>query len=207
MSARGSTTLIVTRCLAFLLLALCIAGCSPTAEPQGIWGKLWGLEVGPDYKRPQVRPVEQYRSQVGPSEANSLADLPWWQVFNDRALQNLIVTALEHNYDLQLAANRVEQARALVGVAASQLYPQIGYQAFAGREKTFIPLEQAGGNLTYNAFGGLLNLAWELDVWGPDSPIHRGRPRESVRPGVCAPRRDADAGERRCIWLLQPARA
>jgi len=166
MSARGSTTLIVTRCLALLLLALCMAGCSPTAEPQGVWGKLWGLEVGPDYKRPEVRPVEQYRSEVGPAEANSLADLPWWQVFNDRALQNLIVTALEHNYDLQLAADRVVQSRALVGVAASQLYPQIGYQGFAGREKTFVPLENTGGNLTFNAFGGLLNLAWELDVWG-----------------------------------------
>ena len=110
--------------------------------------------------------MEDFRSQIGPSEAQSLADLPWWQVFNDKALQSLIVTALEHNYDLELAADRVEQARALVGVAASQLYPQIGYQGFAGREKTFVPLEQAGGNLTFNAFGGLLNLVWELDVWG-----------------------------------------
>jgi outer membrane protein, multidrug efflux system len=166
MSASDSRTFIVTKPLAVLLLALCMAGCSPTAEPQGIWGKLWGIEVGPDYKRPEVHPAEQFRSQIGPSEANSLADLRWWQVFNDRALQSLIVTALEHNYNLQLAANRVEQARALVGVAASQLYPQIGYQGFAGREKTFVPLENAGGNLTFNTFGGLLNLAWELDVWG-----------------------------------------
>jgi multidrug efflux system outer membrane protein len=150
----------------FLLVAFCIAGCSPTAEPKGIWGKLWGIEVGPDYKRPEVKPVEDFRSQIGRSEATSLADLGWWQVFNDKALQGLIVTALEHNYDLELAADRVEQSRALVGVAASQLYPQIGYQGFAGREKAFTPLEQAGGNITFNAFGGLLNLVWELDVWG-----------------------------------------
>ena len=166
MSASGSTTLILIKRLAVLLLTLCMAGCSPVAEPRGIWGKLWRVEVGPDYQRPEVLPVEQYRSQIGASEANSLADLPWWRVFNDRALQSLIVTALEHNYDLALAADRVVQSRALVGVAASQLYPQIGYQGFAGREKTFVPLEQAGGNLTFNAFGGLLNLAWELDVWG-----------------------------------------
>jgi multidrug efflux system outer membrane protein len=155
-----------TRLSVFLLLVFCIAGCSPTAEPKGIWGKLWRIEVGPDYKRPEVKPVEDFRSQIGPSEATSLADLGWWQVFDDKALQGLIVTALEHNYDLELAADRVEQSRALVGVAASQLYPQIGYQGFAGREKTFVPLEQAGGNLTFNAFGGLLNLVWELDVWG-----------------------------------------
>jgi multidrug efflux system outer membrane protein len=54
----------------------------------------------------------------------------------------------------------------LIGVAASELYPQIGYQGFVGREKTFVPLEEAGGNLTFNAFAGLLNVAWEIDVWG-----------------------------------------
>ena len=166
MKTIASANLVAIRLLAVLLIALCVAGCSPTVEPKGIWGKLWGLEVGPDYKRPEVKPVEDFRSQIGPSEATSLADLGWWQVFNDKALQGLIVIALEHNSDLELAADRVEQSRALVGVAASQLYPQIGYQGFAGREKTFVPLEQAGGNLTFNAFGGLLNLVWELDVWG-----------------------------------------
>jgi multidrug efflux system outer membrane protein len=73
---------------------------------------------------------------------------------------------LTHNYDLQLAATRIEQARALVGVAASPLYPQIGYQALAAREKSFVPLEQFGGNISYNAFAGLFNVAWELDIWG-----------------------------------------
>src|SRR5208282_5681929 len=119
---------IIRKLLVFPLIALCIMGCSPTAEPTGIWGKLWHLEVGPDYKRPDVQPVEEFRSQVGPSEAASIADLGWWEVFNDKTLQGLILTALEHNYDLELAADRVEQSRALVGVAASQLYPQIGYQ-------------------------------------------------------------------------------
>ena len=164
MSTHGSTGLM--RLLAVVVLAFFMAGCSPTAEPKGAWGKLWGLEVGPDYRRPAMQPVEEFRSQIGPSEASSLADLAWWQVFHDRSLQGLIVTALEHNHDLELAADRVEQARAMVGVAASQLYPQIGYQGFAGREKTFTPLEQSGGNITFNAFGGLLNLVWELDVWG-----------------------------------------
>src|SRR6201997_1003100 len=147
----ASKLFLAIRLSAFWLVMFCIAGCSPTAEPKGIWGKLWGI-------------------QIGPSEATSLADLSWWQVFNDKALQGLIVTALEHNYDLELAADRVEQSRALVGVAASQLYPQIGYQGFAGREKVFTPLQQdvehGRGNITFNAFGGLLNLAWELDVWG-----------------------------------------
>ncbi len=152
--------------LAAMLASPLLLGCSFTSEPKGFWGKLWKLEVGPDYQRPAMAPVEEYRSEVGPSEAQSLADLPWWQVFNDKALQQLIVQALSHNYDLRLAATRVEQARALVGITASQFYPQAGYQASAGREKTFVPLEQSNGNVTFDAFSALLNVAWEIDVWG-----------------------------------------
>jgi len=145
---------------------LLLTGCSPTAEPKGFWGKLWKIEVGPDYKRPDAAPADEYRSQIGPAENVSLADLPWWSVFKDQNLQQLIAVALAHNYDLQLAVARVDQARALVWVAASPFYPQVGYQAFAGREKAFTPLENSGGNITFNAFGGLLNAAWEIDVWG-----------------------------------------
>jgi len=152
--------------MAALLGTVMIVGCSLNGEPVGFWAKLWKLEVGPDYKRPELESVKEFRSQLAPTEANSLADLPWWAVFNDKDLQNLISEALTHNYDLQLAAARIEQARALVGVAASEFYPQIGYEAFAGREKTFVPTEQAGQNITFNTFGGLLNATWELDVWG-----------------------------------------
>lgn len=152
--------------LVAVLLALGMMGCSPTTAPDGIWGKLWGLEVGPNYRPPAVTPAQRFRSELGPSQAASLADLPWWEVFKDKALESLIATALAHNYDLELAAARVREARALVGVAASPLYPWVGYQGFSGREKAFVPLEEAGGNLTYNAFGGLFSLVWEVDVWG-----------------------------------------
>src|SRR6516165_1966840 len=163
MSAERTTRIL--RLLASLLAAAGIMGCSPTTEPQGFWGKVWRLEVGPDYKRPDLASVNEFRSQLGPVEAASLADLPWWMVFNDKALQALILEALEHNYDLQLAVARVEQARALVWVAASPLYPQVGYQALAGREKTFVPLKE-NGNITFDTFAGLLQASWEIDVWG-----------------------------------------
>jgi multidrug efflux system outer membrane protein len=155
----------LTRALAAVLASTLILGCSFTSEPTGIWAKLWKIEVGPDYQRPAVQSVEQFRSEVSPSEAESLADSAWWQVFNDKALQQLITQALANNNDLQLAVARVDQAHALVGVAASQFYPQVGYQGFAGREKTFVPTTTIG-NLTFNSFSALLNVAWELDVWG-----------------------------------------
>lgn len=125
-----------------------------------------GCMVGPVYKRPDAAPVDQFRYQVGPSEATSIADLPWWSIFNDKALQSLITEGLTHNYDLQVAISRIEQARAQVGVAQADLYPQIGYQGIAGRSKEFVPLENSRGNVTFNSFGGLINAAWELDVWG-----------------------------------------
>ena len=67
---------------------------------------LAGCMVGPSYKRPDIAPVKEFRSQVGPSEASSLADQPWWQVFNDKALQALISEGLTNSYDLQVVVAR-----------------------------------------------------------------------------------------------------
>jgi multidrug efflux system outer membrane protein len=127
---------------------------------------LAGCVVGPHYKRPEVNPARDFRSQVGPAEAQSIADLPWWQVFNDRALHRLITQALNGNYDLQAAISRVDQAREKVGIAQADLYPQIGYEGIAARQKTFVPFEVLNRNITYNAFGVAATAAWELDIWG-----------------------------------------
>ncbi len=135
---------------ALLAVALIIGGCA----------------VGPEYRRPDVTPPKEFRSQVAPAEAGSLADLPWWQVFNDKGLQDLITQALTGNYDLKVAVARIEQARAQVDVVHADFWPQVGYQANAGREKSFIPLPQVQGNVTYSFFQAAVSAAWELDVWG-----------------------------------------
>src|SRR5439155_15566719 len=110
------------------------AGCAPTAEPRGLLGRLWRLEVGPHYRRPAVDAPEDFRGRIGPADAASFADLPWWEVFGDPVLQRLVSEALAGNYDLQSAVANVEQARAQVGVAASEFYPQVGYQGAAERQ-------------------------------------------------------------------------
>ena len=165
MDTRSSKKSIVLR-LTIILFSFLLTSCSPIAEPTGFWRKLWRIEVGPDYKRPDPAPVEMFRSEIGPAENASLADLPWWGVFRDPRLQQLIAEALAHNYDLRLAVARVEQARSEVWIAASPFYPQAGYQMFAGRERIFLPNERSSGNLTFNAFGWLFNATWELDLWG-----------------------------------------
>lgn len=119
--------------------------------------------VGPNYRRPVIDAPEVTRGQVEPAEAASLADLPWWQVFDDPVLQGLVTDAIHNNYDLATAAYRVEQARQLVGVARADLFPQIGYQGEAARGRALGPF---GSNTTFNSFLGTFNLAWEIDIWG-----------------------------------------
>ena len=81
--------------------------------------------VGPNYSRPQLPTPPQYRFVQGPDQAQTLADSPWFQVFDDPTLQALIREAIANNLDLQVAAARVEEARARAGIARSFFYPQI----------------------------------------------------------------------------------
>src|ERR1700747_1670401 len=92
-------------------------------------GLVGGCKVGPNYHRPAVQPPTAYRDlsenpQVQAQTA-SYADLPWWQVFQDPQLQELIRTALKQNYDLQLATERINAGRAQVAITRSYLFPQV----------------------------------------------------------------------------------
>ena len=122
-----------------------------------------GCALGPNYKRPAVTAPEVTRGQTAPADPASLADLPWWEVFQDPALQALIKEGVDKNYDLQAAAARVEQARNLVTVARADMFPQVGYQGQASRQRSDIGI---GSNPTFNTFLGSFNLAWEIDLWG-----------------------------------------
>lgn len=123
--------------------------------------------IGPNYQRPPLTPPETYRSHIAAPEATSFADLPWWEVFQDAALKSLVEEAVTNNYDLRIATTRIEQARARAGVAHAEFFPQIGYRGGIGRARgtsqnlVGIPSGQEG-----NSFSGLLELAWEIDVWG-----------------------------------------
>src|SRR5271169_1669931 len=102
-----------------------------------------GCAAGPNYHRPAVQTPAAYRDlsenpQVQ-AKAASLADLPWWQVFQDPQLQELIRTALKQNYDLQLATERINASRAQLAVTRSNLFPQVGANGnfSGGKESNF----------------------------------------------------------------------
>ena len=118
----------------------------------------------PPYQRPEAGVPAQYRF-AEPKETASIADLPWWKLFNDPALQDLIRTALANNQDLALAAARVDEARAFVGIAKADFYPQIAAQLDAayGRptSKNLNSLATTSGQYSASA-----SVSWEIDLWG-----------------------------------------
>ena len=123
---------------------------------------LQACAVGPNYSRPDTPMPASFRGDDTP-QPESLADLPWWDVFQDDVLQGLIAEALRNNYDLQTAVARVEQARGVLVTTRSAIFPQGSYEGDAARGRTFFGFT---GNRTFNVFAGTFNLAWEIDLWG-----------------------------------------
>jgi len=130
---------------------------------------LSGCTLGPDYLRPKILVPDNHRGVVGAPAAESLADLPWWELFRDPALQELTREALNNNYDLRIAAARVEEARAQIGIARSFLYPQINLSANGSVQQVSRASEPPQTITADRTFRNLLlgfGLAWELDVFG-----------------------------------------
>jgi multidrug efflux system outer membrane protein len=126
---------------------------------------LAGCAVGPNYQRPKVASPAQFRGQLSPTQAASLADRPWWEIFNDPTLASLIDEALRNNYDLRAAGWRVEQARAEAGIARSTFLPQV--QAGGGWSRSRPSSYATGGSTPpANLYDVNLGLSWELDLWG-----------------------------------------
>jgi multidrug efflux system outer membrane protein len=127
-----------------------------------------GCAVGPNYKRPSVDVPGTYRGAV-PQEAqrpaaDSLGDQKWWELFQDQQLQDLIHTALRQNYDVRIAATRILEARAQVGITRADGLPTInaGAQSFDqrnARQKFFPAFDTSAHQVD-------LSLAWDLDFWG-----------------------------------------
>ena len=102
---------------------------------------------------------------VTPEVAESMADLPWWEIFEDPVLQELLTTSLEENYDVKIAAARTMQAQQLVTATRSAFFPQVGYQGSGRRSK--YPIDLLGNSQQkFTSFLGVLGAAWEIDVWG-----------------------------------------
>jgi len=123
-----------------------------------------GCMAGPNYHRPVVQTPGVYRdlseNPRAQAQVASFADLPWWQVFQDPQLQELIRTALNENYDLQLATERIAGARAQVTITRSSLFPQVqGDANFRGGK-------DASTHSKSNILSLTADAAFQLDLFG-----------------------------------------
>jgi multidrug efflux system outer membrane protein len=136
-----------TQCAALLGAALLLSGCT----------------VGPNYHRPAVQAPTVFHgpeeSQQSEAQSASFADLPWWQVFHDLQLQQLIRTALKQNYDLQMAVERVSAARAQLGIARSNQFPQVTLDPVFSGGKT-------DQNIKSNIFSLAGDAVFQVDLFG-----------------------------------------
>lgn len=149
------------------LLTLMLSGC---ASP---------FDVGPDYQSPSLDAPPAFRG-ADPTDSDVALSRRWWKLFDDPVLDELIEQALAHNQDLQAAAYRVDQARALAGEARAELFPRLAVEAEGGRHQNPQTAYQPS---EYVSLHGL--LSYELDLWG------------SVKRGASAARSEAEAAQNR----------
>jgi multidrug efflux system outer membrane protein len=126
--------------------------------------------VGPDYKRPELALPESWPQQqdAAAQKANS-ADEQWWHLYADTILDQLEDEALAHNSDIQVAAARVLEVRAQLGVTQADQYPAVSANVNESRNEYTL-----NGATPYpstlpriqSSYQATLNASYELDLWG-----------------------------------------
>jgi outer membrane protein, multidrug efflux system len=129
---------------------------------------LTACTLGPDYVRPEV-PVPETWREIDQTEQESLANTPWWELFRDPVLVDLIHIALAENKDLKIAVERIEEARAFYGISYAELYPQVDGVASGGRVMSSElglapPPEGTDKRQSIYSVGG--TVFWDLDFFG-----------------------------------------
>ncbi len=134
---------------------------------------LAGCTVGPDYERPEPATVPDAWSRAateGVLDGSSSIE-SWWQLLDDSTLTSLVERSRESNLTLRRALWRIEESRALRGVAAGQRVPQLDLSAEAGRSRAsdngaLGALAPPGGFEAADLFTAGGAAGWELDLWG-----------------------------------------
>jgi len=126
---------------------------------------LAGCAIGPDYQRPAEELPAQWPAPVAAAMTAQTDWAQWWQRYQDPVLDRLVAEALANNLDVRIAAARIEEARAALGLSEAQRYPTLGIQADLARgEPNGSLLAASNGPRTTYRIAGALN--YEVDLWG-----------------------------------------
>jgi len=129
---------------------------------------LAGCAVGPNYRRPSTDTPASYRGltqeEAAKTDSVSLGDQKWWEVFQDKQLQDLIRAALQKNYDARIAAARVLEAQAQLGITRADQFPSLS----GGADITSVRNPATGPIPAYTLTEGQVDVsaAWNVDFWG-----------------------------------------
>ena len=121
--------------------------------------------LGPDYHRPETKIPAAFRFEPT-ATGDSFADQGWWQIYQDPTLQALVREALVNNFDVRIAAARIDQARATLGSTRLQQLPQVSISAEAQRAGTSADQRIPGAPPISNVFSADGSLSYEFDFWG-----------------------------------------
>lgn len=128
---------------------------------------LGGCTVGPDYTRPVTETPDSWR--IDYPAAEDVANTVWWEQFGDPVLNELVDSALRENLDVRIAAARVDQFVGALTATRSQLYPQLGYSADAGRARASRvgqPPLPRGADPYFSLYEGAVGASWQIDLFG-----------------------------------------
>jgi len=142
----------------------------------GVAFMLQSCMMGPNYTRPETAKADSWRLTT--SAAESIANLPWWELLKDPSLQQLVRSALQENLDLQIATANIEEFQAQLMIAKFDLVPSFDYTgtAFGYRNTNSsgiapvgggaIPSGGKGGGTSFSYLSADIGLKWEVDLWG-----------------------------------------
>jgi multidrug efflux system outer membrane protein len=123
-----------------------------------------GCLVGPNYSKPELPTPEAIRGAEGAAAGPAFGDAKWWEVFQDEQLQTLVRTAVDRNDNVRLAAARVLEAEAQLGITRSDQYPSVSADVQGGGGRSAAQGSTAARNAAALRIEG--STAWELDFWG-----------------------------------------
>ncbi len=141
--------------LLLLLSCLLLSGCT---------------KLGPDFVKPEAAVNNEWSEIEDPSISTEQGDVSnWWQVFNDPVLDALVEQAYQQNLPLQIAGIRILEARAQLGIAVGNIYPQqqqVGASVGRNTISEATPNFSSAADAAYYDASVGLSVGWELDIWG-----------------------------------------
>ncbi|OIQ37131.1 MAG: hypothetical protein BM563_09380 [Bacteroidetes bacterium MedPE-SWsnd-G1] len=118
---------------------------------------VYSCNVGTEYVRPEQNIAQEYNEQFPKDSA--ISNIPWWKLFKDPVLVNLIDSALVNNKDVKMAALRIQQSQLALDISKADLYPSINYGVVGSSSVN------SENSKFSNSVSPVVNVSYTIDFW------------------------------------------